>query len=322
MKQKKLEICVALIALAVVLLLTGSKLAQPERRHPEQDRFVGFQLCYVSAKPGRELDYTGWTVYGNEKLAVPGMGNVTAERRVLVGQYDEEADRYVFPGMEGLNCFIVPETDGEGETRYNFISDLADTKMNTNAEFVGDEFQERTRVRKLSGKALFGPPLDDRNWNTENFDYMWMVYEVYQMPDGTLYLTGSPADAYGGMGGYVITAEESYTAESGTPDVKQGARFEVALESVERITSVEVKVFDADDRLLSTRPLTMDEIGDGLTLELGKDAAWVLVAETDRNGRVERTSHSLDGLEEGASHTLIRLDDNGLGHEVRLELKR
>lgn len=213
MKQKGFRIYAVLIVLALVLGLTGGKLAQPERNSSERDRFVGFQLCYESAHPegdGMAQDRSDWTVYGNENLVVPGMGKTTVERRVLIGRYDEERDRYIFPGMEGLNCLIASRTDLDGKTYCDFISDLADTKMNTIVD-TGDDFEVDMETKALSGTAFCGPPLDERNWNTEDFDYMWMPYEAYQKPDGTVYLTGST------LGGRIAVGASPSTRRSFTP---------------------------------------------------------------------------------------------------------
>lgn len=149
-------------------------------------------------------------MYGNENLVVPGMGKTTVERRVLIGRYDEERDRYIFPGMEGLNCLIASRTDLDGKTYCDFISDLVDTKMNTIVD-TGDDFEVDMETKAFSGTAFCGPPLDERNWNTEDFDYMWMPYEAYQKPDGTVYLTGST------LGGRIAVGASPSTRRSFTP---------------------------------------------------------------------------------------------------------
>ena len=323
MKQKGFRIYAILVGLALILALTSGKLAQPERNSPERDRFVGFQLCYENVRPqgdGMAQDRSDWTVYGNEELAIPGMGKTTVERRVLVGQYDEENNRYIFPGMEGLNCLITRQTSPDGTEHVNFQTDLADADKVTHVNRVDGDRTENTW--SLSGTAFFGPPLDDRKWNTEDSDFIWTPYEVYQMADGTVYLTGTPLGSYGGVGGFTISQEESYDLDLGGGPEGHSIQIEAKLESVERVVSVEVKAFDENDRELSTRTLTMDEIGDGLDLELEEHAAWALVTETDRNGRVKRTAHSLDNADQKASHRLVRLDDDGLGHVVYLELRR
>lgn len=324
MKQKGFRIYAVLVGLALVLALTGGKLAQPERNSPERDRFVGFQLCYESAHPqgdGMFQDRSDWTVYGNEELVIPRMGKTTVERRVLIGQYDEENNRYIFPGMEGINCLITRQTSPAGTEHTNFQTDLADPDMVTNVNIV-DEEGKTENTWSLAGTAFFGPPLDDRKWNTEDSDFIWTPYEAYQMPDGTVYLTGTPLGSYGGVGGFTISAEEAYDLDLGGGSEGHSIQIEVKLESVERVVSVEVNAFDENDREISTKTLSMEEIGDGLDLNLGENTAWALVTETDRNGRVKRTAHSLDNADQGGSHRLVRLDDDGLGHVVYLELRR
>lgn len=317
MKRNIWKIGGALAGLLLLLCVLCQPLARPAKTGPEKDRFAGFQLCYEEIDPeeGMVQDRAHWTVYGSEELLVPGMGRATVERRVLVGQYDAENERYEFPGMEGLNAFFAFRTGEDGERYQDVYSDLADTEVISHAA-LGDGWKAAENISELIGTAFFGPPLDDRTWNTEDFDYIWTPYPVYQMPDGTIYLTGNALGSYGGVGGFTISEEENWTTNW---DGEKGVRIEVELKSVERVDSVEVKAFDAGDRELSARTLAMDEIGDGMTLNLGENAVWAMVSESDRNGRIKRTAHTLD---EGASHRLVLLDENGMGHVVDLELKK
>lgn len=90
------------------------------------------------------------------------------------------------------------------------------------------------------------------------------------------------------------------------------------MESVERVTELEVRWY-GEEELLDRETLTMEEVGEGLSLERPQGAVWALVTQWDRTGAAERTVYTLD-REEGASHQLVRLDERGMGRVVYLEL--
>lgn len=296
--------------LALAVDATGGTLAQPEKRAVEEDKFIGYQLVFERL-PGdwEEItrDYSNWVEYGTEDMKIDGLGTVAFTRKILIGEYDEEKSRYIFPGLEGLNCFCAIR-EVEGEKHYTGYRDMADTKIT-----VGDN------ETSISGTAYFGPPVDDKNWNTENYDYGWKAYRVYQMEDGTVYLDDS-GNSYGGMGGFTISTKESYTETVNGEE--QTTSFEVSftMESVERVQELSVSWFDGENRPVADQTIRMEELGeDGLTLERPQGAAWALVEETDRLGAVKRSAYTLG--EEEAYHRLVQLDERGMGRVTFLTLK-
>lgn len=296
--------------LALAVDATGGTLAQPEKRAVEEDKFIGYQLVFERMPgEGEEIsqDYSNWVEYGTEDLNIDGLGTVAFTRKILIGEYDEEKSRYIFPGREGLNCFCAIR-EVEGEKHYTGYRDMADTKTT-----VGDN------ETSISGTAYFGPPVDDKNWNTENYDYGWTAYRVYQMDDGTVYLDGG-GSSYGGMGGFTISTKESYTETVNGEE--QTTSFEVSftMESVERVQELSVSWFDGENRPVAEQTIRMEELGeDGLTLERPQGAAWALVEETDRLGAVKRSAYTLG--EEEAYHRLVQLDERGMGRVTFLTLK-
>ncbi len=296
--------------LALAVDATGGTLAQPEKRAVEEDKFIGYQLVFERL-PGdwEEItrDYSNWVEYGTEDMNIDGLGTVAFTRKILIGEYDEEKSRYIFPGREGLNCFCAIR-EVEGEKHYTGYRDMADTKTT-----VGDN------ETSISGTAYFGPPVDDKNWNTENYDYGWTAYRVYQMEDGTVYLDGG-GSSYGGMGGFTISTKESYTETVNGEE--QTTSFEVSftMESVERVQELSVSWFDGENRPVAEQTIRMEELGeDGITLERPQGAAWALVEETDRLGAVKRSAYTLG--EEEAYHRLVQLDERGMGRVTFLTLK-
>lgn len=312
-----------LLILGAVLDATGGVLAQPERQDPSGDRFIGFQLVYEEMPAAIDMsdpnweeqaaemepeDRSQWVEYGSQTMELEGVGSVSFPREVLIGRYDEESGRYLFPGKKGFNCFLVTRTETNGAVYVSAGADMADVQIG----FTDEEDYVR-------GTVYFGPPLDDRHWNTEDFDYCWTAYRVYQMADGTVYLDGS-GNSYGGVGGFTVSEREEYAATVNGKTETKAFEAEFTIESVERVTAVSVKWFDREDRILKERTLNPEEIGDGLSLESPQGAAWVLVGETDRNGRTKRSAYTLGGAEV-AAHRLVLLDGRGLGRVVYLTLE-
>ena len=113
MKNKRMLVWAA-IAVCLLLILSGSKLAQPELNGPDRDKFIGFHI--VPEKMGAaddegfqqigDNDRTHWVEYGTETIPIEGFGNATFKKQILIGTYNEEEHRYEFPGKEGFNCTI------------------------------------------------------------------------------------------------------------------------------------------------------------------------------------------------------------------------
>lgn len=309
-KWTRALLVVLICGVLTLALGAGGKLAQPERKAVEEDKFIGFQLVYEHI-PGEweeiTRDYSNWVEYGAEELNIDGLGAVAFPKKILIGEYDEAKSRYIFPGKEGFNCFLaVRELEGGGH--YTGYTDMADVHTK-----VGDT------GTSISGTAYFGPPENDTSWNTENYDYGWTAYPVYEMDDGTVYLEDS-GNSYGGIGGFTVSTKESYT-ETGNGQ-EETVSFEVSftIEAVERVREVSVAWFDGENRQLEERTILMEEIGaDGLTLERPQGAAWALVEETDRLGAVKRSAYTLG--EEEAYHRLVQLDERGMGRVTFLTLK-
>lgn len=303
--------CLGICTLAVFSQPYG-RLAQPEKTGPDSDRFIGFHLVYERMpQEGEEIpvDETHWVEYGTQTMEAEGLGALEFPRKILVGSFtgDPNGQDYQFAGLPGLNCFLTEKEMEGGGKQYAGTSGLADAHIK-----VGDE------GNSLSGTAYFGPPVDDRNWNTENFDYGWTAYRVYQMEDGTVYLDGS-GNSYGGMGGF--TVKESVEEKQNVSGEEETRTFSVefTLESVERTLETVVSWFDGEDRCLEKRILTMEEIGEGYTLPRPEGSEWALVSVVDRQGTVERAAYTLG--ENGAAHRLVRLDERGMGRVVYLTLE-
>ncbi len=305
-----LVVVLACAALALAVDAAGGTLAQPEREAVEEDKFIGYQLVFERI-PGEweeiTRDYSGWVEYGTENVELGGLGTVSFVRKILIGEYDEAKSRYVFPGREGFNCFCAVR-DLEGGQHYTGYTDMADVHTK-----VGDT------ETSISGTVYFGPPLDATNWNTENYDYGWTAYPVYEMKDGTVYL-GDGGNSYGGMGGFTVSTKTAYTETVDGEEQTTSFEVSVTMEAVERVREISVTWFDGENRPVGEQTILMEELGeDGLTLERPQGAAWVLVEETDCLGAVKRSAYTLG--EEEAYHRLVQLDERGMGRVSFLTFK-
>lgn len=311
--KKWRRVLVVLVVCAAFALALGAdgQLARPEQQAVEGDRFIGFQLVY-ERMPGEweevTRDYSNWVEYGSETVQLDGIGSVSFPRKILIGTYDEETGRYQFPGLEGRNCFLCVREGEDGGQYYTGYTDMA----NVHTKVGNGE-------HSISGTVYFGPPLDDTNWNTEYYDYGWRAYRVYQMDDGTVYLDGS-GNSYGGVGGFGFSTKETYTETVDGEEKTTSFEVSVNVESVERVREISVTWFDGDNRQVAQRTIPMEDVGEyGLTLERPQGAVWALVAETDRLGNVKRSSYTL--LEEAVVHSLVRLDERGMGEFSSLTLE-
>jgi len=354
MKKLILKLAAAAVCVLLVLDASGGTLAQPERTD-RRDRWIGFQLVYEKAPRAIDLsdpdwedhldeyepeDRTGWVEYGSEQLNLDGFGTVDVSREVLFGQYDKENARYVFPGKEGFNCFLaaVPEEDwpygdppslflGQVVTGYRdmqertlaFSSDKAIiTAGFDNGDPTPAPGEDTDEFRYLHGTVYLGPPLDDTNWNTEDLDHVFSAYEVYQTPDGRVYLTDRH-NSYGGSGGHGVTSTQTDTVTvNGKPSTRT-IEVGFTIEEVERLTQAVVTWFGGDNAPLSVRALAPEEIGEGPELPRPAGAVWALVEEERADGTVSRALHTLE--EEPVTHSLILLDDLGLGHAAAVTLR-
>ena len=301
-------LAVVLGCLALTLALgAGGRLARPEREGAEEDKFVGFHLVFEAIMDrnlsDEEREY--WVEYGEETLDTEGFGSFSIPREILIGRYDEETGQYLFPGKEGVNCFLVAREMEGGGSFYTGHSGLADAQIS-----VGDQ------ESSVSGTVYMGDMAPGHE--SPEYGYSMTAYRVYQMKDGTVYLDGS-GNGYAGEGDMTATTEESWTETVNGEEKTTSLKVSFTVKWVERLQEVSVTWFDREDRPLEGRKLTMEEMGaEGLTLERPQWAQWALVTETDENGAVKRTAYTLE--EEGVSHRLIRLDERGLGTPVYLTL--
>lgn len=312
-RRQILGVLAALLVLAGVVDAAGGKLAQPEYQGPENDMWIGCFLAWEYFPGEGEVirqDRTNWVEYGSQKLDVSGLGSVSIPREILIGQY-QEGKGFTFPGLEGHCAFLAQVEQEDGSV---FLS--GNQLMDGNTNVGGTK-------NSVSGTAYYGLPLGKTEWTEDGPEYVWRVYDVFQMPDGTVYLSGS-GNSYGGAGGMTITEERTTTETINGEETSVSLSVEVRFETVSRIQEVRVKQFDGSDQVIEERVFSADTLEDETAVTLAKDTQWLVVEEHCTDGTVTRTAYDareIDGTGE-RYHSLVVLDDEGMGSSRSLCLKR
>jgi len=316
MKRHSKKILSALLVLLLLVIALDVRLAQPEQNLNDVDRFVGFFLAYERMED-RSGDYSLWTEYGSDTMQLDGLGSVSVPRHILIGQQEDPHGPFRFPGMEGYNCFLALITEEDGSQYYTGYTDIADCSVHIGGLDAVSY--------ALDGTVYFGSPLDDSNWNTENFDYIWTAYRVYQMEDGTIYLDGS-GNSYGGVGGFSISEKSERTITVNGKSATETAEINVKFESVPRLENVSIQQYDADGLLLHTDRITqgqtMEQDAADLELPLHEDAAYVIVVETDVDGNAARSIHDVPDKQENKDIYFVSwfLNEKGMGYSQPIRL--
>lgn len=302
----------ALLVLAGVVDAAGGKLAQPEYQGPENDTWIGYFLSWEYFPGEGEVihqDRTDWVEYGSQNLNVSGLGSVRIPREILIGQY-QDGKGFTFPGLEGYCAFLAQVEQEDGSTLFTG-NQLMDAKTN-----VGDT------QNSVSGTVCYGLPLGKTERAENGPEYIWTAYDVYQMPDGTVYLVGS-GNSYGGAGGMTIKGEQTGTETINGETTSVTMSVEVSFKEVSRLQEVRVKQFDASDQVIAETVFSADALEDETSVTVAKDSGWLVVEEHCTDGTVTRTVYDLQQLTwmEELYHSLVVLDDEGMGSSRTLSLK-
>lgn len=306
MKRKLILLLAALLA-----VLPGCSLAQPEAGDSGGDRFAGFFVAYDVTGSGRDA------FYDNPNLTASGAKTVDTEygafslpRNILVGKKGKDG-QYTFPGIEGLCLFLIHGEMDDGSPYTEAVSDMSDCENNvtqTDAE----------TLYECSGTAYLGPPLDaGQDWDQYTDAGILTYYRVYEAPDGTVYLDGGGNSASG-----VCTYAENRTFSTmkdgkvSSETIKVTARIQYA----PRLEKLTVSQFDGNNALLQSDELALRD--DMPEVECLPETAWVLVEEQSADGTT-RTLYNAPqkGEEPSATHTVVLLDDDGWGRTAALNIR-
>ena len=312
-KRKLIGALAALLVLAGVMDATGGSLAQPERTQPEEDAWVGFFLSWEYLPGEGEMkprSGEGWVEYGSQSMDVEGLGSVSFPREILIGQYSD-GEGFTFPGMEGYCAFLAEVEQEDGSIL------LTGNQLMHASTHVGDA------ENSVSGTIYYGLPAGETAWPEDGSMYGWTAYNVYQMPDGTVYLDGS-GNSYGGAGGMTIETEHTKTETVNGEETSVYMSVEVRFETVSRLQAVKVKQFDASDQVIGEAVLPAGGLEAETPVTLEEETRWLVVEEHGGDGTVTRTVYDAGEIagEGGLLHGLVILDDRGMGQWKSLWLKR
>lgn len=308
---RKTKLFAGILAAALLILALDMKLAQPERRSPGQNNFIGFFLAYENFSENTR-DESAWTEYGSETTYISGLGRVNFPHRVLIAETED--DKYTFPGMEGYNCFLALYTDEYGEQYLRGHDNLAESHLTIN-----------NNDHSLTGTVYHGPALDDHAWNTSEYGFGWTAYRVYQSPEGMVYIDGT-GNSYGGVGGFGFSEKVEQTTTINGEKTTSTLEVSVKLEAIPRLESVTINQFDEADQLLRTDVLTAQQAaaleGGALTLNLDDNTAYAVIIKNNADGSSQREIHNVVVSGSRAIHfTSWFLKDNGMGYGVPVYLR-
>lgn len=290
-----------LLALAA-LLLAGCSLARAEA-HPEaRDRWVGFYV--VPSRNGRNdfYDNPHLEEYGSFEADTEEFGTLRFPQDVLFAVKDEVGN-YTFPGMEtGYSLFYVDETH-DGNHCTAFVSN-----MGPHDDGAALSYKDEGSSITFSGTVCFGPPLGVTAWDPYTSGTIWRYYNVYQTPEGRVYLNGNGDSTNGPM--TKTQTETRASRENGETVQEETLSVTVAVEAVSRLERLVVTQFDSSNQIVRSEDLSLRE--DRTEVRCQPETAWVLVEEIGPEG-TERTVYDPPEDEDPVSHDYVLLDDDGYG---------
>lgn len=303
----------ALLLLAGVVDATGGRLAQPEHQGPERDTWIGYYLVWERLPgEGEEIPRNGegWMEYGSQSVNVEGLGSVSIPQEILVGVYSR-GEGFAFPGLEGYSAFLAQVEQEDGSTLL-----VGNQLMNGKTNVGGTK-------NSVSGTIYYGFPEGETAWPADGPEYAWKAYNVFQMPDGTVYLDGS-GNSYGGAGGMTITGEQTETETINGEETSVTLSVEVHFEEVSRLQEVRVKEFDGSDQVVKETVFQADELEEENAVSLDDGTQWLVVEECSTGGAVTRTVYSAQEIQVTGElcHSLVALDERGMGYGRTLWLKQ
>lgn len=298
-----------LIPIVLIALFCTVPLAKPEQTHDWENRLIGFYL--VRDQAGSNQDYIGdpqygWEEAGTDTVSFGGIGNISLPKMILKAQTNEDGELY-FPTLEGRRFFLAKEYGSSGtqeEFSYRLYSDLESSGLAINITDSGT-------THTASGTLYYTAPLDAPTWTEEN--NTWIAINVWQQPDGTVYLEDNRTGFVGTLGSSIRKTVSYQEAVNGKTTEENTLDLTVNLQYIPRLEKVIVEQFTADHRPLTTKTFTAQEMLNGpseAAISLTADTAYTLVCEYHTDGSVQRTL--LDTQPEPISHTCWPALDSGL----------
>ena len=299
------------------LLLSGCQLARPEAAESQEDRFCGYYVVpYARSSDGYWgddfYDNPNLTAYGTDSVQLDGFGSFSFDREVLFADREAGGHRIVFPGMsEGYSMIWYTYTDENGNHVNAFQTDMAPDEEGVNHK-VTDEGQEVS----FGGVIYGGPPVGaPENWREFQPDTVWTAYRVYETEDDRIYIDGT-GNSFGNGSGISFWEEHTSSySENGETVESFSITAKLSFREAPRLERLTVYQYGADNVLLRADDMPLQEDIPPLTCQSG--ATWVVVEEVNPHG-VTHTAYDL--TEEGVSHSVVILDDAGVGRYTELQI--
>lgn len=297
-----------LISILLLALLSQISLAQPEQTHDWDTHLVGFYLVRETTNSGPISigdPEAGWEEKGSTPISAYGH-TFSIPDMILKAQTNEQGEPY-FPNLEGRRFFLVKEYDTPGNQQaftYRLYSDL-------DSEGLYMEVTDLGTTHTASGTLYYTAPLNDPVWTEEN--QVWAAYQVWQEPDGTVYLKDG-GNSVSGTVNCGMTKTVTYREATNDQTTQENTlKLTVNFRYIPRLTQVMVEQFTASHQRLTSQAISAQEMLEGqgtLDLTWVQDADYALVSEQSADGTVQRTL--LEQEEDPVSHTCWVAEDNGL----------
>lgn len=299
-----MKIKFALLSVMVLIAATvsGCALARPEEA--PQDRFAGFYLVASQGHDARFYDNPNLTQAGEQNIDLGALGTHDVPRQVLYAGEDG-----CFPGLEGFPLYCLKLEEDYGPVT-KIVSTMSEGDNQVN---VSDEKTENV----LSGKVFVGPPeTANANLSLSDSGIVWHAYRVYQDAQGRAYLDGS-GNSFNGCASMWESHTQTVTADGEAES--ETIQVTVTVEEVKRLRSAALLQYREDGSLLTRERLVLTQVPMGM--QWLPEAAWAVVEERFAD-QIRRTAYDRPKAgEEPISHTLILLDERGIGRPAELRLE-
>lgn len=298
--NKQLRIGVSiLVPILLLALLSQVSLAQPEETHTWENRLVGFYLVRETMNSGPTSigdPNAGWEEKGSSSVNANGL-TFSIPDMILKAKTDEQGELY-FPNLEGRRFFLAKEyfrSDDPQEYAYRLYSDLAAEENNMQVSDLGT-------THTVSGTLYYTAPLNDPTWTEDN--QIWAAYQVWQQPDGTVYLEDG-GNSYGGTVDCSMTKTITYKeTHNGETTSENTLGLTVNFRYISRLEHITVEQFTADNQPVISKTITAQEVLNGqseVSISLENNTAYTLICEHYADSTVHRTLLEREG--EPVSHT-------------------
>lgn len=297
-----------LIPILLLALLSQVSLARPEQTHDWETHLVGFYLVRDSLDSGPTSigdPEAGWEAQGSTPVSAYGH-SFSIPDMILKAQAGENGELY-FPNLEGCRFFLAKEYYDPGnleEFAYRLYSDLESEGLHMEVTDLGTN-------HTASGTLYYTAPLNDSIWSEDN--QVWTAYQVWQEPDGTVYLADS-GNSVSGTVDCSMTKTVTYRENAnGQATQENMLDLTINFRYISRLEQVTVEQVTADNQRVTSQPLSAQEMLEGegtLALTWEPDAAYAIVLEQYADGTVQRTL--LEQADAPVSHTCWAAEESGL----------